>query len=50
MNEDLLNVVEPVVFRPEQEEERFAEVPSPIVPKRTIVRFRISDERDNSKG
>jgi hypothetical protein len=50
MNDDILDVVEPVEYRPEQEVERFAEVPRPLVPKRTIVRFQISDERGNSEG
>lgn len=50
MNDDILDVIEPVEYSPEQEIERFAEVPRPLVPKRTIVRFKISDERDNSKG
>ena len=44
---DILDAFEPVgdyLMQPE----RIIEAPRPIVPKRTIIKFKIVDERDNS--
>lgn len=49
MNDDFFNPVEPVKDVIYQSD-RYAEAPCPIVPKRKIVRFKISNERDNSQS
>lgn len=48
MKDDILDVIESfgeTVVQPE----RVVEAPRPLVPKRTIVKFKIVDERDNSQ-
>ena len=47
MNDEFIDVLELVVDATEQPE-RIAEAPRPLVPKRTIIKFKIVDERDNS--
>lgn len=49
MNDDILDVIEPLTEAASQPE-RVVEAPRPLVPKRTIVKFKIVDERDNSQG
>ena len=49
MNDDILDIIEPIVDTIAQPE-RVVEAPRPLVPKRTIIKFKIVDERDNSQG
>ena len=48
MNDELFNPIDPVEDM--SQFERFAEAPRPLVPQRRILKFKISDERDNSQG
>lgn len=49
MNDDVVDVFESVgEVLPDID--RIVEAPRPQVPKRTIIKFKIVDERDNSKG
>ncbi len=49
MNDEVVNVFEPV-GEALPNIDRVVEAPRPQVPKRTITKFKIVDERDNSKG
>ena len=49
MNEEVVDVFEPIGEAP-LDLDRIVETPRPQVPKRTIIKFKIVDERDNSKG
>ena len=49
MNNDFFNPVEPVKDDIYQSD-RYPEVPCPMVPRRKVVRFKISNERDNSQS
>ena len=49
MNDDFFNRVEPVMEDIYQSD-WYSEAPSPLVPKRKVVRFKISNERDNSQS
>ena len=49
MNDEIFNPIGPIEFA-EDAPERYAEAPRPDLPKRTIVRFKIIDERDNSQS
>lgn len=49
MNEDIIDIIEPI-SEPILETRRMVEAPRPLVPKRTIIKFKITDERNNSEG
>lgn len=49
MNDEVVDVFEPVGEAP-SDIDRIVEAPRPNVPKRTIIKFKKVDERDNSKG
>lgn len=49
MNDEVIDVFSPV-YEVKSETDRIVEAPRPLVPKRTITKFKIADERDNSKG
>ena len=49
MNDEVVDVFEPAGKAP-SDIDRIVEAPRPKVPKRTIIKFKIVDERDNSKG
>lgn len=49
MNDEVVDVFEPVSEAP-SDIDRIVEAPRPKVPKRTIIKFKVVDERDNSKG
>ena len=49
MNDDVVDVFESV-GEVLADIDRIVEAPRPQVPKRTIIKFKIVDERDNSKG
>lgn len=47
MNDEVIDIYKPEV---QQEPSRIVEIPRPLVPKRTIIKFTITDERDYSEG
>lgn len=49
MNDEVVDVFEPI-GEALSETDRIVEAPRPQVPRRTIIKFKIVDERDNSKG
>ena len=49
MNDEVVDVFDPVSEAPSNID-RIVEAPRPMVPKRTVIKFKIVDERDNSKG
>ncbi len=49
MNDEVVDVFESA-GEVLQDNDRVVDAPRPKVPKRTIIKFRIVDERDNSKG
>ena len=49
MNDEIVDFVEPVI-EPQNGKERIVEAPRPLVPRRTVIKFIITDERDNSQN
>ena len=47
MNDDIIDIIEPVVESLNQTE-RMVDAPRPLVPQRKVIKFKITDERDNS--
>lgn len=49
MNDEVIDILEPVE-ESQGQTERIVEAPRPLVPRRTVIKFKITDERNNSQN